>query len=105
MGLYDWIWIEIECPNCRNKSRMEFQTHDLGRTYREFKLGDRLDVKTPMSLLGSCRNCHCSMDAWGNIENEILRNVEIFRYTINLGKTIKFNSLGINMKHHNLKEI
>lgn len=88
MGLYDWINIEAECPKCKRKSLMEFQTYDLGRTFSRFNLGDEMDIRDPMSLISHCRYCHCIIHAWGKIQNKKLKLIEIFQYTVNLKDNI-----------------
>ena len=88
MGLYDWIYIDIKCPNCNNKVNIEFQTYDLSRCFYEFNLGDKLDSRTPLSLLGICPECYTSINAWGNIKHKILDSIEVFRYSIDLKKHI-----------------
>lgn len=97
MGLYDWIRIEIECPNCKKQQIAEFQTYDLGRTFNEFKLGEKLNVGTPLSLIHICEFCGCFIDAWGNIEDGKLKNIEIYSYKINLKDNIILKSKLLNV--------
>lgn len=88
MGLYDWIIVEIECPNCKKKQETDFQTYDLGRTFNGFNLGDEMENNSTLRLLSVCSFCHCVINAWGNIENGKLKNIEIYSYKINLKKHI-----------------
>lgn len=83
MGLYDWVHVKYKCPNCNKMEFRQFQTKDLGSNFREYNFGDHVSNDW-INFLEVCGNCRCFIRAWGIVENNILKGIEIYRYSIDL---------------------
>jgi len=63
MGCYDVIFLEIECPYCKRKSKMEFQTKDMNRMFNVFKVGDKVPEEYKdleyLDTKGCCNSPEC----------------------------------------------
>jgi len=59
MGCYDMVFLEIECPYCKKKSEMEFQTKDMDSVFSVFRAGDKVpeEYKT-LEYLDTVGDCH-----------------------------------------------
>lgn len=89
MGLYDWVYVDYECPNCKNLNKnAQFQTHDFGRTFSEFELGKKQDIikEGVCEMLDICPNCKCFVYAWLRIKDWEIVSLDIYRYQVDLKK-------------------
>lgn len=70
MGLFDSIWINAECPNCKNKGIYEFQTKELGRNLIHYKKGDKIpnihDDRI-LQCISSCNEGICKEQAYNRL--------------------------------------
>jgi hypothetical protein len=82
MGLYDWVFVKCECPNCGKMELREFQTKDLGCGFYEYEFGYEVGEIYHIEFLDFCSKCKCSIRAWGIIRNNKLVGIKIIEYSI-----------------------
>lgn len=88
MGLYDWIDLDMKCPNCNKNTFVEFQTKDIGCTFNPIFFGHIMEEEEIVSFLGSCEYCQCFITAWAIVENQKLEGLRVYRYEVSLEKDI-----------------
>lgn len=59
MGCYDMVFLEIECPYCKRKSEMEFQTKDMNGIFDVLRAGDKVPEEyKDLEYLDTVGDCH-----------------------------------------------
>ncbi len=91
MGLYDWVRVDIKCPHCKSEVKnLEFQTYDFGRQFNEYSIGQKQNkiVEGHCNMIAICPLCLCSIRGWLNIKECVIKDLEVFRYGVNLKEHI-----------------
>lgn len=85
MGLYDWVYIKRKCPNCGEIEISQFQTKDLGCNFSCYEIGDEVPTNSSnIDFVDICSKCNCFIESFGNVINGKLKNIEIYKYSMNL---------------------
>jgi len=58
MGCYDMIFLEVECPYCGQRSKIEFQTKDLDSMFCVYQKGDLVKNAGQLKYLNVIGTCH-----------------------------------------------
>jgi len=63
MGLYDSVYLDVECPRCHQVTRRECQTKDLDNTLASYEVGQLVSVNhhtiTQLNCIASCHSKTC----------------------------------------------
>lgn len=89
MGLYDWVYVDYKCPNCKKLNKNgQFQTYDFGRTFNEFEIGKKQGIieNGACDMLDVCKHCKCFVHAWLRIKDWKIISLDIYRYEVDLNK-------------------
>jgi len=83
MGLFDSFHAEVECPTCKKKVEVEFQTKALLRLLEHFHVGDQVEFEWVTvkdgeitDALGSCPSCETLLTAKIVIKNNCFVGVK-----------------------------
>lgn len=76
MGMFDSIYLEVQCPYCNNKKLREIQTKDLEKELNNYEKGDKLQNSKKLEYIVGIADCDCRNDTFsGNTIFDVKINI------------------------------
>ena len=76
MGMFDSIYLEVQCPYCKGKKLREVQTKDMEKELNNYEKGSKLQNPKKLGFIIGLSDCDCRNDTVsGNTNFDVKINV------------------------------